>query len=330
MDPIVLIAALAVMGAIVTGLLALYQGTASPRNTMERRLGNILGDGGPSGLEAAAADYEALRPTKLGKTPILSSLLQGLSWTSKVAEDLEKSDIKLTVSEFVGLRIILAAVAATIGLVMLPKPPLTYIVAALVAGVAFMLPAFYLGFAKKKRLKKLEEQLVEALVLISNSLKAGFGLMQSFELASKQMEHPISTEIRRTLYDINVGSQTDAALQALAKRSGSRDFDIVITAMLIQQSTGGNLSEILDNVCHTMRERIRIKGEISTLTSQQMLTGYIIGGMPIAMVGGFSLISPGYMTPLFTTTMGHLLLIGAGTLEFFGVLLIKKILTIEV
>ena len=106
--------------------------------------------------------------------------------------------------------------------------------------------------------------------------------MQSLDLASRELEHPIATELRRTLHDINVGCEhRGGARRALAKRSGSDDLDIVITAMLIQQSTGGNLAEILDNVAHTMRERIRIRGEIKTLTSQQMLTGFIIGGLPI-------------------------------------------------
>jgi tight adherence protein B len=330
MDPIALLAALTVMGCIVFALMALYQSTASPRSNIERRLGNILGEGGPNGLEATAADFEGLRQTKVGKTPIIASLLQGRSWTAKMADDLEKADMKLTVSEFVAVRVLLAAIAAAVAMTLLGKPPLSFIGAAIAGSVLFMFPAFYIGYAKKKRLKKLEEQLIEALTLISNSLKAGFGHLPSVELASRQMDHPIATEIRRTLYDINVGSQTDAALQALAKRSGSKDFDIVITAMLIQQATGGNLAEILENVARMMRERVRIKGEIATLTSQQMLTGYIIGGMPIGMIVGFSFLSPDYMTPLWTTTEGHLLLIGAGTLEFFGIMLIRKILQIEV
>jgi tight adherence protein B len=195
---------------------------------------------------------------------------------------------------------------------------------------AYMFPSFYLKFAMGRRIKKIEHQLIEALSLMSNSLKAGFGLLQSFELVSRQMEHPIATEIRRMLYDINVGMQTEVAMQGFSKRSGSKDVDIVITAMTIQQATGGNLSEILDNVAHTMRERVRIRGEISALTSQQMLTGFIIGLMPFAMAAGFSAISPTYMTPLFHTTVGNLMLVGAGALEFFGILIIKKILAIEV
>lgn len=318
------------MGTLVFGLMALYGASAHPRGSLERRLGTMLGEGGAGGLQASPLDFEGLRPTKVGRTPILGSLLQGKTWTTQVVDDLEKADIKLTVSEYVALRIMLALFAALAPLVMLGKNPAGLLAMAVAAFAAFMLPSFYVNMAKGRRLKKLDTQLIEVLSLLSNSLKAGFGLLQSFELASRQMEHPIATEIRRTLYDINVGMSNEAALQALGKRSGSNDFDIVITAMLIQQSTGGNLSEILDNVAHTMRERVRIRGEIATLTAQQMLTGMIIGGLPFVMALGFTLISPDYMKPLLNSTEGNVMLVGAGGLEVFGMFLIKQILAIEV
>lgn len=319
------------MGALVFGLMALYGVSAHPRGSLQRRLGTMLGEGGGGGsFEASPLDFEGLRPTKVGRTPILASLLQGKSWTAQVVDDLEKADIKLTVSEYVALRVMLALFSALAPLLMLGRGPEGMSAMAVAALAGFMLPSFYVKMSKGRRLKKMENQLIEALSLISNSLKAGFGLLQSFELASRQMDHPIATEIRRTLYDINVGMSNEAALLALAKRSGSNDFDIVITAMLIQQSTGGNLAEILDNVAHTMRERIRIRGEIATLTAQQMLTGMIIGGLPFVMALGFTLISPSYMTPLLHSTEGNVMLIGAGCLELFGILLIKKILAIEV
>jgi tight adherence protein B len=329
MDPIALAAALAVMGFVVFGLVALYQSTAHPRSSMQRRLGSILGEAG-GGFEATAADFEGLRQTKVGKTPILSSLLKGRNWTAQVADDLEKADMKLTVSEYLALRLMVAFFGALVPLLFFGRTPVGMVLLVLASLAGFMIPGFYVSFSKGRRLKKLENQLIEALSLISNSLKAGFGLMQSFELASKQMEHPISTEIRRTLHDTNVGASVETALQGLAQRSGSKDFDIVITAMLVQQATGGNLSEILDNVAHTMRERVRIRGEISTLTAQQMLTGFIIGGLPVVMAGAFSVISPDYMTPLLHSTAGNVMLVGAGMLELFGVFLIKRILAIEV
>ena len=328
MDLIALSAALAVAGFIVFGLLAVYQQTASPRSSLDRRLGAILGAVNVG--DASIADFETLRPDKVGRTPIISSLISGRSWTSDLAERLEKADVKLTASEFISMRVLAALVGAAAAVLLLGPHGMGILAMLALGAGGWMVPGFWLNYAIGRRIKKIEAQLVEALSLLSNALKSGFGLMQAFELASRQLEHPIATELRRMLSDINVGSATDIALQAFADRSGSKDVDIVITAMLIQQSTGGNLGEILDNVAHTMRERIRIKGEIKTLTTQQMLTGFIIGGLPFVIAGAFTLISPGYMTPLLKENIGHMMLIGAGMLEFIGVMVIKKILMIEV
>jgi tight adherence protein B len=193
-----------------------------------------------------------------------------------------------------------------------------------------MLPRLYLSRAKSKRVSKLEGQLPDALSMLGNSLKAGFGLMQSLDLASRELSHPLATDIRRLMHDINVGMQTDEALMLFAKRSGSADLDIVVTAMLIQQSTGGNLAEILETVGYTMRERNRIRGEIKTLTTQQTMTGFIIGGLPVVIALAISLLNPDYIRPLYTTLPGYVMLAGAGVLETFGVIVIKKILAIEV
>ncbi len=328
MDGLALLAAFTVMAAMVAGLVAVYQSTAQPRAAVQQRLGGILSES-PAFITAQISE-EGLRPKKVGRIPLISSLLEGKAWTEETAEALDRADLKLTVSEYVALRIMIALMLAVFPLLLLGGglPALGGMAA--VAFVGFEAPVFYVNFAKQRRVQKLESQLVEALSLLSNSLKAGFGLLQSIDMTSKQMPHPISTELRRALYDTNVGSTIEAALQSMAKRSGSKDLDIVITAMLVQQSVGGNLAEILDTVAHTMRERIRIRGEIKTLTSQQMLTGLIIGGLPLVMAGLFSVISPDYMTPLLTTTIGHLMLIGAGVLEMFGMFLIKRILAIEV
>jgi tight adherence protein B len=166
--------------------------------------------------------------------------------------------------------------------------------------------------------------------MLANALKSGFGLMQSMDLVARELEHPIATDIRRMLQDINVGAATDEALANFARRSGSSDLDIVVTAMLIQQSTGGNLAEILETVGHTMRERIRIRGEIKTLTTQQVMTGAIIGALPIFIALAISVINPDYIGLLFTRTVGQVMIAGAIMMELFGMFVIKRILAIEV
>jgi len=144
------------------------------------------------------------------------------------------------------------------------------------------------------------------------------------------MEHPVSTELGVAIHEMNVGSSVEEALLALNERTDSYDLDLVITAILVQRSVGGNLSEILDTVATTMRERVRIRGEVKTLTAQQRMTGVIIGLLPVAVGGMFMLISPEYMTVLFTENLGKIMLGIAVVLEAVGLIIIRRILAIEV
>ena len=327
MDPIALLAGLCVLGAIVCGLLGFQQATANPRANMERRLGRVIGES--TGMEAATLNVEGLRQRRTSSIPLIGMLVEGKSWTGETALALERADIKLTVSEYVALRLFFAFIGAVVPFVLF-HGMIAFVAALIGASIGYLLPSLWVSRAQKKRIGKLDAQLPDMLTMLSNSLKAGFGLMQSLDLVSREMGHPIATEIRRTLQDINVGASTDDALQGMATRSGSTDLDIVVTAMLIQQSTGGNLAEILDNVAHTMRERIRIRGEIKTLTTQGVMTGFIVGGMPLFIAGIVSVLNPTYMDPLLTTTPGYIMLGGAVLLEAFGIMVIKKILAIEV
>src|SRR5690606_30033782 len=170
-----------------------------------------------------------------------------------------------------------------------------------------------------------EAQLVELLQMLASGLRAGFGLLQALEASADQLPAPISVEIRRTLRDTAMGASVEQALSSLNERVGSSDFDIVITAILIQRSVGGNLAEILDNVAHTMRERERIRGEIRTLTSQQRMTGFVIGGIPIGLLIIFSMISPEFTSLLFTDPLGRMMLMAAAVSEVIGFAVIQKI-----
>ena len=328
MDLIALLAALCVLGAIVLGVMSVHNATTSPRDSLDRRLGRLMGESLGDDLQMMGS-AEGLREHRQGRIPVIGSVIHGRAWVQEAASNLEKADMKLTVSEFVALRFFFAAIFGAVPYLLLGMP-LGLILGIVLALVGYMLPRMYMTRKKGKRISNLESQLPDALTMIANSLKAGFGLMQSLELASRELAHPLATDIQRMLQDINVGMQTDEALAAFGKRSGSSDLDIVVTAMLIQQSTGGNLAEILETVGHTMRERNRIRGEIKTLTMQQTMTGFIIGGLPIFIGLAVMVLNPGYIEPLYTTLPGQAMLAGAACLETFGVIVIKKILAIEV
>ena len=327
MDPLALGAAFAVLAATVLGVVALGSAATSTGGTRAReRLQNLFQ---ASALDRPAAG-SALREKGSEGFLGLGQIFLGREWAAKAALDLDQADLHLRVGEYVALRFVMALLFFALVFVLIPSHPVAMAIGAALGAVGYLAPAFFVRYRKQKRLNKLESQTEEALTLVANSLKAGFGLLQSLELAAQQLEHPIATELRRTLHDINVGSSTEDALLAFSERASSYDLDIVVTAILIQRSVGGNLAEILDTVAHTMRERARIRGHIKAVTSQQRMTGYILGALPIAVMGLLSLVASEYMIPLFTTVAGQVLLVGAGIMEFLGILLIRRILAIEV
>ena len=327
MDPLALCTAFAVLVVTMLGVVAWGSAaTSTASNKARQRLQNLSGT---SALDRPAAS-SALREKGSSEFLELGRLFLGREWAAKATLDLDQADLHLRVGEYAALRVGVALLFFAFAFVLIPSRPVAMVMGIALGAVGFLAPAFFVRYRKRKRLSKLESQTEEALTLVANSLKAGFGLLQSLDLAAQQLEHPIATELRRTLHDISVGSSTEDALLAFNERAPSYDLDIVITAILIQRSVGGNLAEILDTVAHTMRERARIRGHIKAVTSQQRMTGYVLGGLPIAVMGLLFLVATEYMTPLFTTLAGQGLLVGAGIMEFIGILLIRRILAIEV
>ena len=187
-----------------------------------------------------------------------------------------------------------------------------------------------MGRRRRSRQAKINGQLEEMLTLVANSLKSGYGLLQSFEYASRQMSPPLADELKRMLQEANLGAGAEVAIQSLADRIASPDMEMVVTAIAIQRSVGGNLAQTLDNVAYTIRERDRIRGEIKTLTAQQRMTGVVIGALPIFVGLIMFAMNPDYMSPLFTETAGKVLLLIAVGMEVMGVFLIRRMMTFEV
>ena len=209
--------------------------------------------------------------------------------------------------------------------------PFNIVLGLVLSVVGYMLPAMWVNGKKKKRINAHQRSSSSTCSgLVSNSLKSGYGLMQSFEFASRQMQPPIALEIRRMLRDSNLGMGAEDALNALGDRIDSTDLDMVLTAINIQRTVGGNLAEILDKVGSTMRERERIRGEIATLTAQQKMTGIVIGGLPVFMFAIFMVMNPGYMSLLLTETIGKAMLGAAIGLQLMGYFAMKRIMAIEI
>src|SRR5438128_6201077 len=204
------------------------------------------------------------------------------------------------------------------------------LVFALLFFAGYLIPGFYGKYRVGQRLKKFTSQLGDTLTLLSNALKAGYSFAQAIDTVAKNAVAPIGDEFGRAVREMNLGGSPDEALSNITKRIASADFDLVATAYSIHRTVGGNLAEILDNIAYTIRERVRIKGEIQTLTAQARASGSIITALPILLATFMFFVTPTYFQPMFGNVIGWALIIIACFLIFIGNLIIRRLVAIEV
>jgi tight adherence protein B len=202
----------------------------------------------------------------------------------------------------------------------------------LIFGAVFgiMLPKLILKSRKKNRLQQFNVYLPEMITTLVNALRAGFSFLQALKNAAEEAPSPVKEELEITLREMQFGVSVEESLNRLHERMPSDDLDLMIQAILIQRQVGGNLAVVLEKNVHTIRERIKIQGQIKTLTAQGKMSGTVVALLPLGLSGMLSLVNPGYMTPLFTNPIGIALLCIAGVSMLIGFLLITKITTIEV
>ncbi len=254
---------------------------------------------------------------------------------SQIARNLARADIKLTVTEFIGVKILAALLGVGLGALIGRANSLAMLLSALVGGILLsFVPDLYVAFAARRRVKAFNNQLGDSITMMANSLRSGYSFLQSLELVSREAPAPTSQEFRRVVQEVGLGLSTEQALANLLKRVPSDDLDLLITAVNIQMEVGGNLAQILDTIGHTIRERVRIKGEIAVLTAQGRISAYVITALPIGLAIFITLINPDYMAPMFKLGLPPqawcCLPVAGVVMIVIGFLVIMKIVNIEV
>ncbi|MEW6182304.1 MAG: type II secretion system F family protein [Bacillota bacterium] len=244
----------------------------------------------------------------------------------RLEEQLAQADILLRAEEFLAIVFCIMLLAAAFGF------SVTHSITGGLGGLffGFFIPNMVLRMSKGRRLKTFNSQLADALALMANTLRAGFGFLQAMDVIRKEMAPPISKEFGRALTEMNLGIASEEALTNLVNRVKSEDLDLVITAVIIQRQVGGNLASMLDSIAETIRERVRLQGEVKSLTAQGRISGMVIGFMPIALAGMLLLINRDYLYTMFTNKIGITMLCVAGIGELIGMLAIKKIVDIKI
>ncbi len=332
MDPIILgigggiIILLLIIGAIVT--------FTSEKSVVEKRLESYLEDEELEYEYLAYGDQEE-KESEGFLTKMLDRSIQGTDYATGIAQELAQADIKLKPGEYVAILISSIIGLGAFGFFF--GGGMNQLLSAIIftaAGVLLgsRIPRIFVRRQQDKRLKAFNDQLSDMLTLMVNGLRAGFATMQSIEAVSKQLPAPISTEFRRVVQEMQLGLSMEEAMNNLLRRIPSPDLDLVVTAMNVQREVGGNLAEILETIAHTIRERIRIKGEIKTITAQVVYSGRFLSFLPVILAAALWVISRDYMMEFFQEPIwcGVSILGLGGLLIIIGYVIMNKIADIEI
>jgi tight adherence protein B len=259
-------------------------------------------------------------------TPIQNAakpLLRGRQ--GQLQAELQHADLDLRAAEFVLIQV---GVAILLGLVATLRFGNLFAVIAAVA-LGYFLPPIYLRRRKAKRRQAFEQVLGDTITILSNSVKAGYSIQQAMSSIAENGRPPLAAEIGRVVRETGLGIELEVALDHANQRLASQDFELLVTALLIHRTVGGNLAEVLDQIADTIRERVKVHGEVQVLTAQARASGYIITGLPFAVGVILSLISPSFERPLFTTPLGWVLLTVGMISISIGYAIIRKITDIH-
>ncbi len=299
----------------------------SGRSVVEERLGRYSESGGMVLAAAQQAAVKVKRSTPLGDW--LNRLGEGTDLFEGISKNLARADIKLRPAEYIAV-MIGSSLASGVVLAILARA-LAFGIVGLLLGV--FIPGIYVGQAKKSRLRKFDDQLGDMLNLVVNGLRAGYSTLQAMEAVSRELPPPICDEFRRVVQEMQLGLTMEDALDHLLRRINSDDLDLVVTAINVQREVGGNLAEILDVISYTIRERVRIKGEINSLTAQGRATAWVISALPLGLMAILFLVNRPYMMEFFnpdTRTCGIPLLILGGLMIGSGFYIVQRMVKIDI
>ncbi len=311
--------------AIIMLIVGLVVSLTSDRSMVEERLGRYVEKERPVEKEQGQGGSQV--------TDWIDERVAKSSYGDVLSRELARADIKLKAGEYVGIMIV---AAFAVGILFYFLGGRSLILALGGGAIGLFLPRFYVRSQQSRRLIRFNDQLSDMLNLMVNGLRAGYSTMQAMEAVSKELPPPICDEFRRVVQEMQLGVPMQTSLENLLRRIPSEDLDLVITAINVQREVGGNLAEILDTISYTIRERVRIKGEIRVLTTQVMYSGRFLSLMPLFVMGILFLLNREYMMEFFkpennaSFPCGYVALVCAAILIIVGYVIMNKIADIEV
>ena len=320
-DWVLWVGALLVAAAIALALwLAIPSGDGRPPRLRRRSLQSDAS----TEHDDATAPERAFESVRGAATRFASRAVERTESEGKIDAALDRAGLVMRAGEYVALVVVIAVGAGIVGYLLL---------GAVGGAIGFLVPLLgskaFLDFKASRRNAAFADQLSDALLVMSGALRSGFGVGQAIDTVAEEMDAPLGTEFRRAILETRLGRDIEDALDGVAKRVQNEDFEWVVDAMRINRQVGGDLAQILDQVSETIRARNRLKRQVAALTAEGRISALVLGVLPIGM--GLILYSsnPDYMDPLFSETIGWVMLAVAAGLLVIGALWLKKLIDIE-
>ncbi|WP_051261299.1 type II secretion system F family protein [Desulfovibrio inopinatus] len=320
-----LLVAIAVFSALFYLLFAVFslvmrRITQKEAKAFQNRLATVRGE------HIQETEIDITKKQQHSAIPWFDVVLSRLHWSKELEKSMEQADMKTPLGVFILLSLLLGVTSYLFGLGFSDSalvPP--------VAGLGgVLMPFFWLRRKKKSRANRFEKQLPEALDLVARALRAGHTFTSGMAMVGKEFDDPIKTEFGRTLEEINIGANPQEALDNLEQRVDSPDLTFFVISVKIQSETGGNLSEVIESIAHTIRERFKLRGRVDALAAEGKLSAIVLVLLPFGVAFAINLLNPDYLATLQGEWLGKVMLYMAGSLMFMGIVVIKKMINIKV
>jgi tight adherence protein B len=313
---------LACLFIVYTLYLITSRSTDAKRELLRERLADAI----RASVHSADPEVQLVRRELLSEIPWVNRVLLGVQVTTQFKKIIDQAASEVTVMRLV-LFSLTAGVLAFLAVSMVSS---SYFMMTFFALIATALPTLHILTKRKKRLNKFLQLLPDALDLMSRGLSAGHAFTEALQMVATEMPEPIATEFRKTYEEQNLGLSLKLALENLVERVPLLDLRMCVTAVMIQRETGGNLSELLEKVAHTIRERFRIMEDLKTMTLSSRWSAWLLCGLPIFLAVYVSVVNPGYMDVMWRDPRGHWLLATAAIMQVLGMLMVQKIMKIRI
>lgn len=320
MKPLLAVLVAALCFGLLVGLLSI-RSRAKKEHAMTERLNYF------AGVQQDRSQKQKLTPKTVLYNCIeaIAKALGRLQQGRRIELLMQQADWPIRGTEFEAILLLWGGLVGLITFLVTLKGVL--FIAGALAGI--LMGVGLLAMRIRRRRKKFTNQLGDMLTMVANALRAGFSFMQAFELISREMDAPMGREVQLVVNEVNLGNTLESALDNMQRRVASPDFELVVTAVLIQRQVGGDLASILDTISETIAERVRMRREVMTLTAQGRASALVVACIPIGLALAISVLNPNYLRPLIETDLGRMFVVAAIVLELVGFIIIRRIVNIQ-